>query len=108
MQPLIEAMAARGMSISWSFQAAEWIDLRDTVRRVGVPALVEHAARVWQAAKTTPYSARYFLPGWTGLQEAPAYTGPRAIAGPPSKTQEYLEDMAAIAEELRQKKKGTA
>ncbi|MDF2712486.1 MAG: hypothetical protein K0R62_8138 [Nonomuraea muscovyensis] len=107
-QPLMAAMSARGMNVSWTFHSNEWIDLRDAVRRVGVPALVEHAARVWQAAKTTPYSARYFLPGWTGLQEAPAYTGPRAIAGPPSKTQEYLEDMAAIAEELRQQKKGTA
>ena len=107
-QPLIEAMAARDMNVSWTFQAAEWIDLRDAVRRVGIPALVDHAARVWQAAKTTPYSARYFLPGWTGLQDAPAYTGPRAITGPPSKTQEYLEDMAAIAEELRQQQKGTA
>ncbi|MEH0542952.1 hypothetical protein QA802_07685 [Streptomyces sp. B21-105] len=107
-QPLMAAMAARGMNVSWTFHSTEWIDLRDAVRRVGVPTLVEHAARVWQAAKTTPYSARYFLPGWTGLQEAPAYTGPRAIAGPPSKTQEYLEDMAAIAEELRQQKKGTA
>lgn len=102
------AMSARGMNVSWTFHSNEWIELRDAVRRVGVPALVEHAARVWQAAKTTPYSARYFLPGWTGLQDAPAYTGPRAIAGPPSKTQEYLEDMAAIAEELRQQKKGTA
>lgn len=107
-QPLMAAMAARGMNVSWTFHSNEWVDLRDAVRRVGVPALVDHAARVWQASKTTPYSARYFLPGWTGLQEAPAYTGPRAIAGPPSKTQEYLEDMAAIAEELRQMKKGTA
>lgn len=107
-QPLIEAMATRGMNVSWTFQAAEWLDLRDAVRRIGVPALVDHAARVWQASKTTPYSARYFLAGWTGLQEATAYTGPRAITGPPSKTQEYLDDMAAIAEELRQQKKGTA
>ncbi|MGW5430394.1 hypothetical protein ACWET9_24760 [Streptomyces sp. NPDC004059] len=102
-QPLIEAMAARGMNVSWTFQAAEWIDLRDAVRRVGIPALVDHAARAWQAAKTQPYSAKYFLRGWTGLQEPPAYTGPRAI-GAPSKTTEYLEDMAAIAEELRQQK----
>lgn len=106
-QPLIEAMAARGMNVSWSFQAPEWIGLRDAVRRVGVPALVDHAARSWQAAKSTPYSARYFLTGWTGLQNAPAYTGPRAV-GPPSKTSEYLEDMAAIAEEMRQQKTGGA
>ncbi|MCL7377436.1 hypothetical protein [Streptomyces sp. 35G-GA-8] len=100
-QPLIEAMAARGMNISWTFQATEWLELRDAIRRVGVPALVDHAARAWQAAKTTPYSARYFLTGWTGLQDAPAYTGPRAIPGPPSATSEYLADMANIAAELR-------
>jgi hypothetical protein len=96
-------MAARGMNVSWTFHANEWIDLRDAVRRVGVPTLVDHAARAWQAAKSQPYSARYFLTGWTGLQEPPAYTGPRPIAAP-SKTTEYLEDMAAIAEELRQQK----
>lgn len=107
-QPLIDAMYARGMNVSWTFQSDEWIELRDAVRRVGVPALIDHAVRAWQAARNQPYSAKYFLRGWTGLQDAPAYTGPRAIAGPPSKTQEYLEDMAAIAEELRQQKKGTA
>jgi hypothetical protein len=105
-QPLIDAMAARGMNVSWTFQAAEWLDLRDAIRRVGVPALVDHATRAWQAAKNAPYSARYFLPGWTGLQTAPAYTGPRAVTGPPSKSQEYLDDMAAIAEELRQRRLG--
>ena len=103
-QPLIDAMYARGMNVSWTFSAAEWIDLRDAVRRVGVATLVDHATRAWQAAKSQPYSAKYFLRGWTGLQEPTAYTGPRAVAGPPSKTQEYLEDMAAIAEELRQQK----
>jgi hypothetical protein len=106
-QPLIDAMRTRGMNVSWTFSSTEWIELRDAVRLVGVPTLVDHAARVWKAAKDTPYSARYFLPGWTGLQGPAAYTGPRAIEGP-SKTQEYLEDMAAIAEELRQQKKGTA
>ncbi|MFJ9029772.1 hypothetical protein ACIRQP_14810 [Streptomyces sp. NPDC102274] len=99
-QPLIEAMAARQMNVSWTFSGPEWIDLRDAIRRVGVPALVDHAARAWTAAKTTPYSARYFLTGWTGLQDAPAYTGPRAV-GPPSPASEYLADMANIAAELR-------
>lgn len=105
-QPLIDAMQARGMNVSWSFQAAEWVELRDAVRRVGIPALIDHATRAWQAAKNQPYSARYFLTGWTGLQAPTTYTGPRPIAAP-SKTSEYLEDMAAIAEELRQQK-GTA
>jgi hypothetical protein len=78
-QPLIDAMSARGMNVSWTFQSAEWLELRDAVRRVGVPALIEHAERVWAAAKSQPYSARYFLPGWTGLQAPTAYTGPRPI-----------------------------
>ncbi|MGS2588051.1 hypothetical protein [Streptomyces hebeiensis] len=100
-QPLIEAMKAHGMTVSWPLQTTEWIDVRDAIRRAGIPALVEHAARVWQAARTPPYSARYFLRGWTGLQNAPTYTGPRAIAGPPSPAQSYLADMQAIAAELR-------
>lgn len=101
-QPLIEAMAARQMNVSWTFSGEQWLDLRNAVRRVGVPALVDHAARAWSAAKNTPYSARYFLAGWTGLQDAPQYTGPRSLtAGPPSKTTSYLESMAAIADELR-------
>ncbi|MEE1735940.1 hypothetical protein PUR49_05350 [Streptomyces sp. BE147] len=106
-QPLIDAMGIRQMRVSWSLQTQEWIELRDAVRRVGVPALVDHAAAKWRAAKTTPFSARYFLPGWIGLQAEPEYTGPHSLsAGPPSKTNEYLEDMAAIAEELRLKRVG--
>lgn len=101
-QPLIDAMHARGMNLSWSFSATEWLELRDAIRRAGIPALVDHAARAWQAAKTQPYSAKYFLRGWTGVQAPTTFTGPRPVGGPPSKTQEYLADMAAIAEELRQ------
>jgi hypothetical protein len=103
-QPLVEAMTARGMNVSWTFSAAEWIELRDAVRRAGVPALVDHAARAWQAAKTQPYSAKYFLRGWSGVQAPAAYTGPRAVPGPPSAAQEYLDDMAQIAREMREER----
>lgn len=99
-RPLIEAMATRGMNVSWPLANSEWFTVRDAIRRAGIPALVDHAARAWQAAKTPPYSARYFLTGWTALQEPPAYTGPRPVNAP-SKTQDYLADMAAIAAELR-------
>jgi len=100
-QPLIEAMEARGMRVSWAFTAAEWLELRDAVRRAGTPALVDHAARAWQAAKTHPYSAKYFLRGWTGLQAPTTYTGPRPVT-PPSAASNYVAQMAAIADELRQ------
>lgn len=101
-QPLIEAMEHRGMRVAWKFSSDEWIALRDAVRTVGVPLLVEHAERAWQAAKTPPFSARYFLPGWTTLQPATAYSGPRPVpTGPPSAAQTYLADMQAIAAELR-------
>lgn len=103
-QPLIDAMGARGMTVSWSFQAAEWLDLRDTVRRVGVPTLVEHAERVWAAAKTQPFSARYFLPGWTAIEAPAAYTGPRPV-GPPdaalAKRNAARDRLDQLAEQLR-------
>lgn len=105
-QPLIEAMEARGMRVSWTFSAEQWLDLRDAVRRAGVGPLVEHAARAWQAAKTPPYSARYFLTGWTGLQAPTEYTGPRSVTGPPSAAKSYLAQMSAHADRLRQQHAG--
>ncbi|MDX3516255.1 hypothetical protein PV755_46495 [Streptomyces caniscabiei] len=72
------------MNVSWTFQSAEWIELRDAVRRVGVPTLVDHAERVWAASKQTPYSARYFLVGWTGLQAPAVFTGPRPVPADPA------------------------
>lgn len=107
-QPLIAAMSARGMDVSWTFSAEQWLDLRAAVHRAGVPALVEHAARAWQAAKSQPYSARYFLAGWTGLQAPTEYTGPRAVTGPPSPAQSYLAQMSAHADRLRQQSAGGA
>lgn len=95
-QPLIDAMLARGMKVTWTFHGSEWVDLRDAVRRVGIDDLVDYAARSWQAARDKPHSARYFLRGWIGLQAtAPGFTPP------PSKGQSYLAQMAAHAERLR-------
>jgi len=100
-EPLIQAMEHRGMRVSWTFSSEQWLELRDAVRRVGVAALVDHAERAWKAAKSQPYSARYFLAGWTGLQ-ATTYTGPQPVTGPPSQAQSYLAQMSAHAERLRQ------
>ena len=100
-EPLIQAMEHRGMRVSWTFSSEQWLELRDAVRRVGVAALVDHAERAWKAAKSQPYSARYFLAGWAGLQ-ATTYTGPQPVTGPPSQAQSYLAQMSAHAERLRQ------
>ncbi|MFE5628445.1 hypothetical protein [Streptomyces sp. NPDC056543] len=107
-QPLMDAMSARGMAVAWKFSSEEWIALRDAVRLVGVPLLVEHAERVWRAAKTPPFSARYFLPGWTTLQPPTAYSGPQPVTGPPSAAQSYLAQMSAHAERLREQRTGGA
>lgn len=82
-KPLIDEMTRRGMRVSWQMQAGEWKELADLVLTRSVPVLVDHAERVWQSAKTAPYSARYFLPGWSGLPEAPAGAAPqlRAVSG---------------------------
>jgi hypothetical protein len=82
-QPLISEMTKRGMRISWQMQAGDWKELADLVRTRSVPVLVDHAERVWKAAKTTPYSARYFIDGWRGLPENSADAAPqlRAVSG---------------------------
>jgi hypothetical protein len=82
-QPLIDEMTRRGMRVTWQMQMGDWKELVDLVHTRSVPVLVDHAERVWKAAKTTPYSARYFIDGWRGLPETPAGAAPplRAVSG---------------------------
>lgn len=82
-QPLINEMTRRGMRISWQMQAGDWKELADLVRTRSAPVLVDHAERVWKAAKSTPYSARYFIDGWRGLPENSTNAAPplRAVSG---------------------------
>jgi hypothetical protein len=82
-QPLINEMTRRGMRVSWQMQTGDWKELADLVRTRSVPVLVDHAERVWKAAKSTPYSARYFIDGWRGLPETSADAAPplRAVSG---------------------------
>lgn len=64
-------MTRRGMRLSWQMQLGDWRDLIGLIHAHGTPALADHAERVWQASKTEPYSARYFLPGWRKLAALP-------------------------------------
>jgi hypothetical protein len=92
------------MAVSWSLSDDERRALATKLAAVGAPALVEHAARIWRSARETPWSARLFLPQWLTLA-APspgAPPSPLDALGGPSRTNEYLADMAAIAAEMRQ------
>ncbi|MEV7358177.1 hypothetical protein [Kitasatospora sp. NPDC091276] len=99
--PLIDSMRSRGMTVSWPLSEDEKRALAAQLAAVGAPVLVEHAARIWRASRDTPYSARYFLPQWLAL----SVNGPPTALGDlggPSRTADYLADMAAIANEMRQ------
>lgn len=79
-RPLVDAMSAAGMVVSWELSSAEWLLLHALIERCGVHVLVDHAGGAWQAARTRPRSARYFISGWRSLPTPP----PRAPgAGPP-------------------------
>ncbi|MFJ4799180.1 hypothetical protein [Kitasatospora purpeofusca] len=104
LHPLTTAMSTQGMDVAWKLSAEERRRLADHASAVGVHTLIEYAARAWRSAKDTPHSARYFLEGWLALRPAAPgqSSGLRALGGGPSRTSEYLADMAAIADELRQ------
>jgi hypothetical protein len=102
-QPLINEMTRRGMRVSWQMQAGDWKELADLVRTRSVPVLVDHAERVWKAAKSTPYSARYFLDGWRGLPEtsADAAAPLRAVSGGYQQQTDDLFDRAMARAKTR-------
>ncbi|QQZ56885.1 hypothetical protein IFE09_27180 [Streptomyces microflavus] len=104
-------MGTAGMHVPWKFKGDDLIRLHNDIQRLGIPLMVEQAARGWQSARTPVVSSRFFYDSWHALPTpAPTPDGRpslRSVTGP-SKTTEYLEDMAAIAEELRQRKTGGA
>ncbi|MFD5916209.1 helix-turn-helix domain-containing protein [Kitasatospora sp. NPDC058201] len=97
---LAAAMQTRGMRVSWLLSTDEREGLARQIAALGTDALVDYAARVWRSVSDPPFSARYFLAQWLTLRTGPV--GPAADAAPPNKTSDYLADMAAIAEEMRQ------
>ncbi|WKX70028.1 mucin-2 [Streptomyces sp. XD-27] len=70
-RPLVDAMTAARMVVSWELGPAEWVLLQALIERCGVQVLVDHAGSAWQGARTRPRSARYFLPGWRSLPAMP-------------------------------------
>ncbi|MFB7007863.1 MULTISPECIES: hypothetical protein [unclassified Streptomyces] len=111
LQPLTAAMGQAGMHVPWKFKGDDLMRLHNDIKRLGIPLMVEQARRGWQSARTPVVSSRFFYDSWHALPTPePTPDGRpnlRAVGGP-SKTNEYLEDMAAIAEEMRQRKMGGA
>ncbi|HZF90416.1 mucin-2 [Streptomyces sp.] len=109
-RPLVDAMSAAGMVVSWELAPAEWLLLQALIERCGVAVLVDHAGGAWQAARTRPRSARYFLAGWRSLPSMPAHTpdtsrGPNVVplkAGRPSTTDQRVRDGLDLAARLRE------
>lgn len=103
LQPLTAAMGTAGMHVPWKFKGDDLIRLHNDILRLGIPVMVKQASRSWQSARTPVVSSRFFYDSWHALP-TPQPTNGRpslhAVDGP-SKTSEYLEDMAAIADELR-------
>ncbi|MFI6055523.1 mucin-2 [Streptomyces violascens] len=112
-RPLVDAMTAAGMVVSWELTPAEWVLLQALIERCGVHVLVDHAGGSWQAARTRPRSARYFLAGWRSLPTMPANTpatghGPNVVAlrsSRPSTTDQRVRDGLDLAARLREQEK---
>ncbi|TBO59877.1 mucin-2 [Streptomyces kasugaensis] len=110
-RPLVDAMSAAGMVVSWQLESAEWLLLHALIERCGVAVLVDHAGGAWQAARTRPRSARYFLAGWRSLPAMPATApeipghSPNVVAlhnSRPSTTDQRVRDGLDLAARLRE------
>lgn len=83
---LVEQMTAAGMVVGWRLGDTEWFAVHDRIKRVGIPALVEHARRRWNP-QDPPQTARYLTRIWSDLPDLPepAEGGPhlRPVADEP-------------------------
>lgn len=68
--PLIEAMTQHGMAVRWGLGPSEWIAIHSLIKKLGEPAMVEHARRSWRH-DDPPVHGRWFLRVWTQLPAIP-------------------------------------
>ncbi len=114
-RPLVDALTAARLIVGWDLNPAEWFLIEALVKRCGIPALVSSATASWHGARSQPRSARYFVPAWRALPDAPAqpqatnslpaavgqvipFQPPGTLAGTDAKVAGWL----AVAEELAQ------
>lgn len=84
-QPLIQAMTEAGITVSWSMQTKDWLEISNIVQRAGVPAMVGFALNTKATTRDPIRYATFFLRGgWRGLPPAAAAPlPPRADSKPP-------------------------
>lgn len=77
-QPLVQAMTQAGITISWSMQPKDWLEIAAIVQRAGVPAMVAFARDTKATTRQPVRYATFFLRGgWRGLPPA-ASTAPQS------------------------------
>ncbi|MFI9235815.1 mucin-2 [Streptomyces sp. NPDC053079] len=71
-RPLVEALTTARLIVGWDLKPDEWFLIEALVKRCGIPVLVTSATASWHGARSQPRSARYFVPAWRALPDAPA------------------------------------
>ncbi len=79
-RPLIDGLSNRGVIVRWPFRANQWFPVHSLILKSGIPAMVDHAAKV--AARTNVESAKYFMQGWAELPPLPRRPSPSARDSP--------------------------
>jgi hypothetical protein len=78
--PLVHRIHAAGLpGLRWNLASADWLLVDALIKAKGVEAMADYAARAAGSATRPVVSARYFIPGWKELTNAP----PPGTAAPP-------------------------
>lgn len=70
--PLVHRIHAAGLpGLRWNLAGTDWFLVHSLMKAKGVEAMADYAARVSASSSKPVFSARYFLPGWKELTDAP-------------------------------------
>lgn len=70
-QPLVTAMTQAGITVSWSMQPSDWLEISTVIQRAGIPAMVAFARDTKASSRQPVRYATFFLRGgWKGLPPA--------------------------------------
>lgn len=83
-RPLVNALTAEGMAVRWNLASHEWATLQTLIRRLGEPAMIEHARRSFRP-ENPPGHVKYFLKVWRDLPPIPADAPLKPEIAAPSK-----------------------